>query len=108
VLQRVRVYRAAGRQIYPGAEITGIASRLQLLRFRKRPASAADEIITGMRANFAERAETARFRVLAFEDRGATDFLGLVEQRAPNLGSIDLKVFGAHADAIDLVNTYAP
>lgn len=108
VLHRVRVYRAAGRQIYPGAEITGIAPRLQLLRFRRRPASAADEIIAGMRANFAERAETARFRVLAFEDRGVTDFLGLVEQRAPSPGSLDLRAFGVHADAIDLVNTYAP
>lgn len=108
VLQRVRVYRAAGRQIYPAAAITGTASRLQLLRFRKRPASAADEIIAGMRANFAERPETTRLRVLAFEDRGATDFLGLVEQRGPSPDSLDLKVFGAHADAIDLVNTYAP
>ena len=108
VLQRVRVYRAAGRQIYPGAAITGTACRLQLLRLRKRPASAADEIIAGMRANFEERPETARLRVLAFEDRGATDFLGLVEQRGPNPGSLDLQVFGVHADAIDLVNTYAP
>jgi hypothetical protein len=108
VLQRVRVYRAAGRQIYPGAAITGTACRLQLLRLRKRPASAADEIIAGMRANFEERPETARLRVLAFENRGATDFLGLVEQRGPNPGSLDLQVFGVHADAIDLVNTYAP
>ncbi len=108
VLQRVRVYRAAGRQMYPGAAITGTASRLQLLRFRKRLASAADEIIAGLRANFEERPETARLRLLAFEDRGATDFLGLVEQRGPSPGSLDLKVFGAHADAIDLVNTYAP
>ena len=108
VLQRVRVYRAAGRQIHPGAAITGTPCRLQLLRLRKRPADAAAEIIAGMRANFEERPETARLRVLAFEDRGATDFLGLVEQRAPNPASLDLKAFGAHADAIDLVNTYAP
>ena len=38
VLQRVRVYRAAGRQIYPGTAVTGASSRVQLLRFRNRPA----------------------------------------------------------------------
>jgi hypothetical protein len=108
VLQRVRVYRAAGRQIYPGAAITGASSRVQLLRFRKRPAGASDAIVAGMRSNFEGRAETVQVRVLAFEDQGATDFLGFVEQRAPSASSLDLKAFGAHADAIDLVNTYAP
>ena len=108
VLQRVRVYRAAGRQIYPGAAITGTSARVQLLRFRNRPASAADAIVAGLRSNFEGRPETAQVRVLAFEDRGATDFLGFVEQRAPASSSLDLKAFGVHADAIDLVNTYAP
>ena len=108
VLQRVRVYRAAGRQIHPGTAITGTSSRVQLLRFRNRSASAADAIVAGMRSNFEGRAETVQVRVLAFEDRGATDFLGFVEQRAPSASSLDLKAFGAHADAIDLVNTYAP
>ena len=37
VLQRVRVYRASGRQIYPGSTVTGAASRVQLVRFRSRP-----------------------------------------------------------------------
>jgi len=46
--------------------------------------------------------------VLAFEERGMMDFLGFVEQRTPGAASLDLKAFGAHAEAIDLVNTYAP
>ena len=108
VLQRVQVYRAAGRQIYPGAAITGRPSRVRLLRFRNQPASAADALIAGMRSNFENRPETAQVRVLAFADRGATDFLGFVEQRAPGAESIDLEAFGTHAAAIDLVNTYAP
>ena len=108
VLQRVRVYRAAGRQIYPGAAITGNSSRVELLRFRNRPASAADEIVSGMRSNFEGQPETVQVRVLAFEERGTTDFLGFVERRGPTAFSLDLKAFGSHAAAMDLVNTYAP
>ena len=108
VMQRVRVYRAAGQQIYPGTAITRSAARVQLLRFRNRTVGAADQIISGMRSNFDKRPETVQVRVLAFEDRGATDFLGFVEQRVPDALPLDLKAFGAHADAIDLVNSYAP
>jgi hypothetical protein len=108
VLQRVRVYRAAGRQIYPGNANTGRCPRVELLRFRDRPASAADEIVAGMRANFERRPETVQVRVFAHEAQGKTDFVGFVEQRAPAAPSLDLKVFGAHAAALDLVNTYAP
>ena len=108
VMQHVRVNRAAGRQIYPGTVVTGATSRVQLLRFRNRAASAGDEIIRGMRANFEGRPETAQVRVLAFEDGGTTDFLGFVEQHTPDTSTLDLKAFGAHADAIDIVNTYAP
>jgi hypothetical protein len=108
VLQRVRAYRAAGRQIYPGTALTGPCSRVQLLRFRSRSAGAAEAIVAGMRGNFEGRPETAQVRVLAFEDRGTTDFLGMVEQHAPSAAALDLVAFGAHAGAIDLVNTYAP
>jgi hypothetical protein len=108
VLQRVRVYRAAGRQIYPGATVTGSSPRVQLVRFRNRVVGAADAIVAGMRSNFEGRPETAQVRVLAFEDRGATDFLGFVELRTPSAEPLDLVAFGPHAEAIDLVNTYAP
>jgi hypothetical protein len=108
VLQRVRVYRAAGHQIYPGTAVTGAAARVQLVRFRRCPTSAAEEIVKGMRAMFEERPETAQVRVLAFEDGEGTDFLGFVEQRVPSESQIDPSVFGTRAAAIDLVNTYAP
>ena len=108
VLQRVRVYRSSGRQIYPGDALTGTCARVELLRFRHRPASAAEEIVRGMRANFENRPETARVRVFAYEDGGSTDFLGFVEQLAPGPASLDLKRFGEHAAAIDLANIYAP
>ena len=108
ILQRVRVYRASGRQIYPGATVTGAASRIQLVRFRGRPVSAAQEIVEGMRANFESHRETAQVRVLAFEDGGTADYLGFVEQHAPSTRALDVKLFGTHAASIDLVNTYAP
>jgi hypothetical protein len=108
VLQRVRVYRASGRQIYPGSAVTGVASRVQLVRFRSRPAGAAQEIVEGMRANFEPCRETAQVRVLAFEDEGMADYLGFVEQHAPSARALDVKLFGTHAASIDLVNTYAP
>jgi hypothetical protein len=108
ILQRVRVYRASGRQIYPGAAATGIASRIQLVRFRNAPMSAAEDIINGMRANFESYRETAQVRVLAYEDRGSADFLGFVEQHAPSGRALDLELFGTHAASIDLMNAYAP
>jgi hypothetical protein len=108
VLQRVRVYRAAGRQIYPGDAVTGNAPRVEVLRFRNCTGAAADAIVAGMRANFEGRPETVQVRVLAYEEQGKTDFLGFVEQRAPSTGSLELKAFGAHAASLDLVNTYAP
>jgi len=108
VLQRVRVYRAFGRQIYPGNALTGTCARVELLRFCNRPASAAEEIVSGMRASFEKRPETAQVRVFAYEDGGSIDFIGFVEQRAPGLAALDLKPFGAQAAAIDLANSYAP
>ena len=83
ILQRVRVYRAFGRQIYPGNALTGTCARVELPRFRNRPASAAEEIVSGMRANFEKRPETAQVRVFAYEDRGSTDFIGLSSSECP-------------------------
>lgn len=108
VLQRVRVYRSFGQQIYPGNVVTGMPARVQVLRFRGCPASAGEKIVAGMRINFEKRPQTARVRVLAYEDSGLTDFLGFVEQHAPDDTALDLGAFGDHARAIDLVNVYAP
>jgi hypothetical protein len=108
VLQRVHVYRSCGRQIHPGNALTGTCARVELLRFRDRPSSAAEEIVNGMRANFERRPETSQVRVFAFEDRGNTDFIGFIEQRAPAAPALDLKPFGVHAAAIDLANVYVP
>lgn len=108
VTSRVRVYRSAGEQVYPGNGITGRSARSTLLRFRGLDASAERAIVTGMRANFEGLRETIQVRVLAYDTGQGIDFLGLVETRAPISEQIQLEAFGEYADALDLVNTYAP
>ena len=108
VVSKVRVYRSAGVQVYPGDAVTGRAARLLLLRFRGLAASAEAAVVRGMRAAFEHRAETTQVRVLAYEAGSEVDFLGLVEARAPLGERLDLEALGELADALDLVNTYSP
>jgi len=108
VTSRVRIYRSVGAQVYPGNRITGRFARAKLLRFRGLAASAQGAIIAGLRANFEQRAETTQLRVFAYDTGKGVDFLGMAELRAPIDARLDLAAFGGHADALDLVNTYAP
>ncbi|HYC15537.1 MAG TPA: hypothetical protein VEC75_14900 [Stellaceae bacterium] len=106
VTSRVRgYYRAAATQLYPGDALTGGGARLLLLRFRGVDAKAEPRILEGMRASFENRRETAQLRFFSAPGTAGVDFLGLVEARAPL--KLDLESFGAAADALDLVNTYA-
>ena len=107
VTSRVRVHRYAGRQVYPGNAVTRPAARVMLLRFRNLPATAEPSVISGMRANFEERNETLQVRVFAHDAGAGFDYLGFVELRGPSSQPLDLTRFGASADALDLVNTYA-
>jgi hypothetical protein len=112
VTSRVRIYRAAGEQIYAGATgagVTGRAARIRLLRFRGLKAVDGKTIIARIRAQFEELPEVTQTRVFA-HDAGPTgfDYLGFIEARAPITKPLDPKAFGALADALDLVNTYAP
>ena len=108
VMSRVRIYRSAGRQVYPGNLVTRRAARVTLLRFRDLPATAEPNIIGGMRENFEERPETLQVRAFAHDTGSAFDYLGFVEARGPLAERLDFTRFGAAADALDLVNTYAP
>ena len=107
VTSRVKVYRSAGRQVYPGNVLTRPAPRVLLLRFRNLPASAEAGIVAGMRAQFEDRPETLSVRVFAHDAGKAFDYLGYVELRGPASPVLDTSKFGAAADALDLVNTYA-
>ena len=108
VLRKVRVYRSAGRQVYPGDALTGRAARVLLLRFRALPANAEAAVVKAMRASFEGRPETRQVRVLANETGDGVDFLGFVEARVPLVERLDLAALGDLAEALDLVNTYAP
>jgi hypothetical protein len=108
VVSRVRVYRSAGAQVYPGDVVTGHAARVLLLRFRGLPAEAESAVVRGMRAAFDHRAETCQVRVLAYDAGAEFDFLGFVEARAPLGEELDLEELGEVAGALDLVNTYSP
>jgi hypothetical protein len=108
VTSRVRIYRSAGAQVYPGNVVTRRCARVMLLRFRGVAAQAQATVIAGMRENFEHLSETIQVRVFAHDTGTGVDFLGLVEARAPIGATLDLGVFGDCANALDLVNTYAP
>ncbi len=108
VTSRVRVYRSAGEQVYPGNAVTGPAARQVLLRFRGLPKSAEATIVAGMRANFEGRKDTLQVRVFAHDTGAGFDFLGLVAARAPLAEELDMDKFGLHASALDLYSSYAP
>jgi hypothetical protein len=108
VTSRVRIYRSVGAQVYPGDAVTGRCARIRLLRFRGLGADAQAQIVAGMRANFEILLETKQVRVFAYDTGKGIDYLGMVEARAPIDARLDLAAFGAHADALDLVNSYAP
>jgi hypothetical protein len=105
VTARARVQRFAGEQVYPGHVVTGRAARIQVLRFRGLAREGIDAVIAGMRASYEGRPEVKQVRVLVHEN--GTDLLGFVEARAPVPDQVDLAAFGAAADALDLVGSYA-
>jgi hypothetical protein len=107
VTSRVKVYRSIGQQIYPGNEVTVPAARATLLRFAGAPASLADKVVAGVRANFEGRPHTAQVRVFAYHLDGAVDFLALIASRAPDEFALDTAAFGEAAPFLDMVNRYA-
>ena len=107
VTSRVRVYRSTGAQVYPGDVLTVRCARVALLRFRAFDTRAQPQIVAGMRAAFEGRPETIQVRVFAHTTEAGVDFLGFVEARAPLAEPLDPRAFGKHADALDLINTYA-
>jgi hypothetical protein len=108
VTSRVRIYRSAGTQVYPGNVVTGRAARVVLLRFSGLDLHAGQTVIAGMRRNFEGLPQVRQVRVFTYDKETSVDVLGFVEARGPIDNKLDLAAFGGCADAIDLVNTYAP
>lgn len=109
VTSRVKVYRSAGDQVFPGNAITKRAPRITLLRFTGLGADAERDLIAGLKANLEGLPGTGQGRVLAYDTGGGKrDYLVLVEWRSTAVGAVDVASFARHADAIDLMNTYAP
>lgn len=106
VTGRVLVDRTAGVQVYPGRQISGPATRMLLLRFRGIGESERPDLVANLRALYEGRVETRSLRVLACED-GATNY-GFVELRAPVEPLVDPAELGRFAEALDMVNLYAP
>lgn len=107
VTSRVRIYRSAGLQVWPGDRVTQRCARLTVLRFSGCKPDAEAGIHTGLEANYAGRPETIQVRLLAYDTGKGIDYLGVVESRSEP-PAVDPKAFGRHAEALDLVNVYAP
>jgi hypothetical protein len=107
VTSRVRIYRSAGRQVYPGNAITTNAPRALLLRFRGLQKSAESAMVEGVRATFESQPETVQARVFAYDTGAGIDYLTFVEARAPFSAPIDTKRFGDARKALDMINEYA-
>ena len=109
VTSRVRVYRSAGDQVFPGNLVTRRAPRITVLRLRGLGAEAEREIVAGLKANLEGQPAASQGRVLAYDTGGGKrDYLVLVEWRSAAAGTIDVARFGKSADALDLMNIYAP
>ena len=108
VTGRVRVFRYAGRQVWPGNRVTQAGARVAVLRFRGLNAEAERDLIAGLEANTAGRPEITQARLLAHDTGQGIDYFAFVEARAPLGDRLDLAAFAGHANALDLFNVYAP
>ena len=108
VTSRVKVWRSAGVQVYPGTGVTKPCARVQLVRFRGLKDPAERDIVAGVEAACEGRTEINQARVLAYDTGTAgIDYMAFIELNRPS-GIQDFKAFGEHAGKIDLVNWYAP
>lgn len=108
VTGKTQVYRSVGTQIYPGNVVTMRSARATIVRFRGLESGAAESVVAGLRAAFEGRPSTLQLRVFAYHVGGKVDFIGFASSAVPDDIAVDPALFGEHARAIDLFNTYAP
>ena len=104
-----RVQRFGGDVAGPGDRITGRAARIGIIRFRALAPAAIAAVTAGMATLCAGLPAVISHRVLV--DRAnmpGTDVIVFIEARAPLPDGFDPAIFGAAADAVDLVAQYSP
>lgn len=104
------LYRAEGRQIYPGnARLgdRGTGSRLALWRFRNVDGSCEPEIVGALREAYEHLPQTLQLRVFRAEWAEGADLIALVELSAPVAahGSA-CEALGDHRRLVDMCNNY--
>jgi len=107
VTSRVRIYRSAGRQVFPGSALTTNAPRALLLRFRGLAPNAESTIVQGVRTTFESHPETVQARVFAYDTGAGIDYLAFIEARAAFAAPIVTRHLGEHRNALDMMNEYA-
>ncbi|WP_428029442.1 hypothetical protein [Ancylobacter sp.] len=108
VTSRVKVYRSAGQQIFPGGAVTVPTVRTFLLRFSGAPAALGDAVIAGARACFEGAPGLVQMRVFAHPHGAEVDFLVMLGLSAPQPVAFDATAFGEAARFLDMANSYAP
>jgi hypothetical protein len=108
IIARVKIYRSAGDQVYPGAALTVASSRVRIVRFRGLDQGAEAGVVEAMRKAFEGRLARSQVRVFAYPTEGKVDFIGWVSSSVPDDEMVDPRVFGDFAKSIDLLNSYTP
>lgn len=109
VTARARVQRFAGDVAGMGERVTGRAARIGIIRFRGLAPARVADVEAGLARLCAGQPAVIAHRVLV--DRAnapGTDVIGFIEARAPLPDGFDPALFGAAADAVDLVAQYTP
>jgi hypothetical protein len=105
-------YRADGVQIHPGTALlgdSGAAVRIALWRFRHAPPTVEAPILHGLQRLYADRPETAQYRLFSAGQPDGTDYIAIAELRAPHIRADGAAaVFGDAARYLDLANIYVP
>jgi hypothetical protein len=103
-------YRADATQIHPGTALlgaAGAAARIVLWRFRHAPSTAEPLILHGLRALYADRPETAQYRLFRANQPDGTDYIAIAELHGQPTGpATEVAAFGNATRHVDLVNTY--
>ena len=109
VTGRVKVWRYAGHQITPGHAVTKPSARVQLLRFHGVATGAGADLAQAAESAIGRAPEILQTRLLAHDGGAAgTEHLVFTELASPLEPALSIGKLGRFAQALDLVNTYAP